>query len=46
MYSTAFRVEFGCAYAFHAFPDLVASALGASEGPRYGGGSLWLTRLA
>ncbi len=46
MYSTAFRVEFGCAYAFHAFSDLVASALGHPKGRSYGGGSLWLTRLA
>jgi hypothetical protein len=46
MYSTAFRVEFGCAYAFHAFADLVASALAHPKGHAFGGGSLWLTKLA
>src|SRR6185295_19912979 len=39
MYSAGFRVEFGCNYAFHTFPQLVADALKQPSG--YGGGSLW-----
>jgi hypothetical protein len=46
MYSSAFRVEFGCSYAFHAFPDLVRQALALPEGHAFGGGSLWLTKTA
>ncbi len=42
MYSTGFRVLFGCRYAFHRFPDLVAAALARPGG--YGGGSLWIER--
>ncbi|MEO8306353.1 MAG: class I SAM-dependent methyltransferase [Betaproteobacteria bacterium] len=45
IYSKGFRVEFGCAYAFHAFPDLVVKALAHPRGRGYGGGSLWLTKL-
>jgi hypothetical protein len=45
MYSHGFRVEFGCAYAFHACPDLVARALAHPKGRSFGGGSLWLTKL-
>jgi hypothetical protein len=46
MYSTALRVEFGCAYAFHTFPDLVVKALAHPKGHGFGGGSLWLTKVA
>jgi len=46
MYTTGFRVEFGCAYAFHTFPELVAKALAHPRGRSYGGGSLWLTKSA
>jgi len=46
MYTTGFRVEFGCAYAFHTFPELVIKALAHPKGRSYGGGSLWLTKIA
>lgn len=46
MYSSAFRVLFGCSYAFHAMPDLVARAVAHPRGIAYGGGSLWLERTA
>ena len=46
MYTTGFRVEFGCAYAFHTFPELVAKALAHPGGRSYGAGSLWLTKIA
>ena len=45
MYTTAFRVEFGCAYAFHTFPELVIKALDHPKGHGYGGGSIWLTKV-
>ncbi|MDA8018190.1 MAG: class I SAM-dependent methyltransferase [Thermoanaerobaculia bacterium] len=43
MYSRAFRVVFGCSYAAHRFPDLVAEAL--ADGRVLGGGSLWIERV-
>jgi hypothetical protein len=46
MYSMGFRVEFGCSYAFHTFPELVIRALAHPKGRGYGGGSLWLTKIA
>lgn len=46
MYSSAFRVEFGCSYAFHRFPDLVLDALASPQGHAFGGGSLWFTKIA
>jgi len=45
MYTTRFRVEFGCAYAHHTFPELVVKALAHPKGHGYGGGSLWLTKI-
>jgi len=45
MYTTAFRVEFGCAYAHHTFPELVVKALAHPNGRGYGGGSIWLTKI-
>lgn len=45
MYTTGFRVEFGCAYAFHTFAELVIKALAHPKGHGYGGGSLWLTKI-
>jgi hypothetical protein len=45
MYSTAFKVYFGCSYAFRKFPHLVASALGVRQDEAYGGSSLWLERI-
>lgn len=44
MYSTAFRVLFGCACAFELYPSLVEAALGLPAGGAYGGGSLWIER--
>ena len=46
MYTNGFCVEFGSAYAFHTFPELVAKALAHPRGIAYGGGSLWLTKQA
>jgi hypothetical protein len=43
MYTTAFRVEFGCSYAFHAHRDLVISALAHPKGHGFAGGSFWFT---
>jgi hypothetical protein len=44
MYSTAFRVLFGCSYAFHRFPDQVRQALNLPSGQAFGGGSMWIER--
>jgi hypothetical protein len=44
MYSQAYKIRFGCRYAFHRFPDLVRSALAHPRGCAFGGGSLWLER--
>src|SRR4030095_41590 len=46
MYSTMFRVLFGCYYAFFAFPDLVRNALNIAKGAGFGGGSLWIEKAA
>lgn len=45
MYSTAFRVRFGCSYAFWRFPQLVKEALALPSGHAFGGGSLWVERV-
>lgn len=45
MYSTAFRILFGCRYAFERFPSLVREALALPSGHAFGGGSLWIERL-
>jgi predicted O-methyltransferase YrrM len=45
MYSTAFRVVFGCSYAFSAMPDLVRSALALPGGQAYAGGSFWIEKV-
>jgi hypothetical protein len=42
MHSTRLRVRFGCGYAWHAFPDKVAHALGVPRAQAFGGGSLWI----
>jgi Rps23 Pro-64 3,4-dihydroxylase Tpa1-like proline 4-hydroxylase/predicted O-methyltransferase YrrM len=44
MYSTAFRVLFGCSYAFHRYPEAVKQALNLPSGHAFGGGSLWIER--
>jgi len=45
MYSSAFRVVFGCSYAFHKFPHLVRKALAHEKGHAFGGGSFWIERV-
>jgi hypothetical protein len=45
MYSTAFKVKFGCGYAFWRFPELVKEALALPSGDAFGGGSLWIERV-
>ena len=47
MYAGAtLRVDFGSAYAFHRFRDLVIAALAHPRGHGFAGGSLWFTKLA
>lgn len=45
MYSTAFRVVFGCNYAYSRFPQKVIDALAHPKGYGYGGGSFWMERV-
>jgi Methyltransferase domain len=45
MYSNAFRVLFGCSYAFAVMPDLVKAALAHPKGHAFAGGSIWFERL-
>ena len=45
MYSSVFRVVFGCSYAFHRFPAEVKRALGLPGGQAFGGGSLWIEKI-
>ena len=45
MYSTAFRVLFGNAYAFSNMPEMVKTALAHPEGHAFAGGSLWMERI-
>ena len=45
MYSSAFRVVFGCSYALHRFPAEVKRALALPGGEAFGGGSLWIERI-
>jgi len=44
MYSNAFRVVFGCSWAFHRFPQLVIDALAHPHGHGFAGGSFWFER--
>jgi len=46
MFSSGFRVEFGCNYAFNKFPQLVGDALGVPATSAFGGGSFWITKIA
>jgi len=41
MYSTRFRMLFGCSYAFSRFPELVGKALNHPKGHAFAGGSFW-----
>jgi hypothetical protein len=42
MFSSRFRVVFGCAHAYVRHRALLATALGVDAGRTFGGGSLWL----
>lgn len=46
MYSKAFRVVFGCSYAFHRFPEEVRAALALPSAAAFGGGSFWMEKTA
>jgi hypothetical protein len=46
MYSSHFRVLFGSGHAFAVHPDLLREALRDPEGAYYGGGSLWIEKVA
>ena len=45
MFSSAFRVLFGCNYAHSRFPELVRDALALPGGRAFGGGSFWIERV-
>ena len=45
MHSTAFRVVFGCSYAYWRFPNLVRDALAHPQGRAFAGGSFWIERV-
>jgi hypothetical protein len=45
MHSSAFRVLFGCSYAFWRFPELVRVALAHPQGHAFAGGSFWIERI-
>lgn len=44
MYSTVFRVVFGCSYAFATMPELVRTALAHPKGAAFAGGSFWIEK--
>ncbi len=44
MHSHAFRVLFGCSYAFASYPDLVRLALAHPRGHGFAGGSFWIEK--
>ena len=44
MFSTGFRVTFGCNFAYSRFPELVRQALTLPSGRAFGGGSFWIER--
>lgn len=46
MFSSAFRVLFGSAYAFQMHTDALRQALRDPDGAYYGGGSLWIEKIA
>jgi predicted O-methyltransferase YrrM len=46
MYSTAFRVVFGCSYAFATMPSLVKTALNHPKGHAFSGGSIWIEKFS
>lgn len=44
MYTNAFRVLFGSAFAFWKYPELVGKALDLESGVAFGGGSFWIEK--
>jgi hypothetical protein len=44
MYSSAFSVVFGCAYAMATMADKVKAALSHPKGHAFGGGSFWMEK--
>ena len=46
MDSKAYKVFFGCNYAFHAFNSLVASALDFPDRRSFAGGSFWIEKVS
>jgi hypothetical protein len=46
MFSSVFRVLFGSSYAFAAHAEALREALGEPGGAYYGGGSLWIEKIA
>jgi hypothetical protein len=44
MFSSGFRVTFGCKFAHSRFPDLVQQVLGLPSGRSFGGASMWIER--
>jgi hypothetical protein len=44
MFSSGFKVLFGCSYAFFRYPELVQRALAHPKGRSFAGGSLWIER--
>ena len=46
MYSSAFKVVFGCSYAFTAMPALVQSALNHPRKHAFAGGSIWIQKIS
>ena len=46
MHSNAFRVLFGSSYAFAAHAEALREALRERDGACYGGGSLWIEKIA
>ncbi|MEO8100983.1 MAG: class I SAM-dependent methyltransferase [Betaproteobacteria bacterium] len=45
MYSSMFRVTFGCSYAYFRFPDKVKAALNHPHGHAFSGGSFWIEKI-
>lgn len=45
IHSNAFRIRFGCAYAFSRFPEQVSQALALPSGAAFAGGSIWIERI-
>ncbi|MCL2872795.1 MAG: class I SAM-dependent methyltransferase [Betaproteobacteria bacterium] len=44
MYSSAFKVVFGCSYAFTVMPEKVKTALSLPNGCTFSGGSFWIEK--